>query len=127
MDDSLDISVEAPVVVRPGDTVDFTLVITNRLDRSITLYLQGREITFDLVVRSAAGDIRWRRLEGQPIPAILKVEPLAAKASLRLRAKWDQRDDRGGPIAPGEYSVEGLVLTDGPPLTSRRTIFRIAP
>jgi hypothetical protein len=125
--DSLALSVAAPAAVPRGQPVRLTVVIANRLDRDVTLYLRGREIAFDLVVRSADGTLRWQRLAGAAIPAIVRVEELDPGAERRLEAQWDQRDWTGAPVPPGEYRVEGLVLTDGNPLRTPPTAFRIDP
>jgi hypothetical protein len=116
--DSVKLSVAAPATVRRGAAIEFTLVVTNPLDRGLTLYLRGREIAFDLIVRSPDGTERWRRLANRPIPAIVKVQDLGPRASLRLRATWDQRDGRGKPVEPGKYRVHAELLTDREPLRS---------
>jgi hypothetical protein len=119
------LSVEAPPTVRRGAPIEFTLVVSNPLDHGLTLYLRGREIAFDLIVRSPDGTERWRRLGRQSIPAIVKVEELAPRASLRLKASWDQRDSQRNAVAPGRYQVIGELLTDREPIRSAATVFII--
>lgn len=95
-----------------------TLRAENVSGESLDLYLQGRTIAFDVVVTDADGSVVWRRLEGEVIPAILRIETLEPGATLELEAHWDQRSNIGQPVAPGRYTVHGEFLTEGDPLVT---------
>jgi hypothetical protein len=70
----------------------------------------------------------WQRLAGAVVPAIVRLETLAAGAALELRATWDQRGAGGAPVAPGRYAARALLLTDGPaPLGSPAVPLEIVP
>jgi hypothetical protein len=71
------------------------------------------------------GALVWRRLEGEVVPAILRLEQLAPGAELALEAIWDGRDQAGRVLPPGSYSLRGEVLTDGTPLVTPEHWFRI--
>jgi Intracellular proteinase inhibitor len=126
--DSISFQVVVPDSVPVGEPVLIVLRLTNRTDRPLTLYLQGRPIAFDITVRAGDGSIVWRRLEGEVVSAILAVQTLEPGATLEFTEHWRQVSNRGVPIRPGEYTVTGALPTDKPqPLVSEPTSFRITP
>lgn len=92
----------------------------NVTQRALDLYLRGRTTTFDVVIERAAGGVVWRRLEGEIIPAIVHLRPLAPGERLEVETTWDQRTNDGRPVGPGEYVVDGLLLVEGEPLRTPR-------
>lgn len=125
--DSLRLWLELPDMVRPGQSASMTLRVENVSDRPLDLYLRGRAIAFDLIVTDDRGTVVWRRLEGAVLPAILRIETLAAGESLELEDAWDQRSNEGGAVEPGSYTVRGELLTEGEPLTTPAVPLRITP
>ena len=123
--DSLRVELIVPDRVRAGETVRFTLQVQNVTARTFDLYLRGRESTLDVEVSRATGDVVWRRLAGAVIPAIVHVRPLAPRERFELTAEWDQRDDKGKPVGPGEYKARALLLVEGAPLAAEPKTFRI--
>jgi len=123
--DSLELDLQVPDTVRIGDPVPIVLTITNRTTRRLALYLRGREITFDVTVSRPGGALVWRKLEGEVIPAIVRLEELAPGAVLTVRDSWHQRDQAGRPVPPGEYQVGVEVLTEGQPLRAPAVRLRI--
>ncbi len=89
-----------------------TLRVTNAGKKPYELYLRGRPIAFDIIVARSSGEIVWRRLEGQTIPAILQVRVLTPGESLELRDQWNQRTNGGELVGPGDYALRGALLTD---------------
>lgn len=112
--DSLRLQLVSPAEVRAGATVPLTVRLENVGSRPLDLYLRGRTIAFDIVVTRATGDTVWRRLQDEIIPAVIQFRALAPGEVLELRHDWDQRDNRGRPVAPGDYVLRGSVLTDAP-------------
>ena len=112
------LELDVPPVARVGSTVPITLRARNVSDRPVDLYLRGRTIAFDVVVRHADGDIAWRRLENEIIPAIIRLETLAPQQVLELDAEWS-------PELAGSYVVEGVLLTDGPDLRTDPVTLRV--
>jgi hypothetical protein len=112
--DSVAFRVHAPTSVRVGEPVSIELVLTNRTERRLTLYLQGRPLAFDITVRREDGGVVWRRLEGQVVSAILAVRELAPAESLTFEAVWDGRLRDGHPAPPGRYHIAGRLRTDTP-------------
>jgi hypothetical protein len=76
--------------------------------------LTGRPIAFDITITRADGSIVWRRLEGQTIAAILRIEVLAPSGVLEFKGTWDQRTGSGERASPGLYTVQGALPTDSP-------------
>lgn len=109
----VEISVAAHVPL--GEPLPVTVRVTNPGNRPLELHLQGRSITFDIVVRREQdGRMVWRRLHGSALPAILQLRVLAPGESLELSDTWDQRGSDGEQVAVGRYTVQGEVPTDEP-------------
>lgn len=122
--DSMRVEIVVAREIPAGKPVPITLRIVNTGSRPLELHLQGRTITFDLVVRR--GEIVvWRRLENATVPAILQLRTLAPGEVLELKDTWDGKDRDGRAVAPGEYVVSGEVPTDGPPLRAGPVPLRI--
>ena len=122
---SLELSI--PPRVRAGEPVPVTLTVTNRSSRPLTLYLKGRPVAFDVVVRKDH-EVVWRRLEGATIAMILRVEALPPGGSLRFQDVWSQLTNAGVPVEPGDYTVTGALPTDRPqPLRTSPVTLHISP
>ena len=119
--DSLRLHLLAPATARPGEPVPITIRVVNGGDRPLELHLQGRDIVFDVVVKSEAGAVVWRRLEGAFVQGILRLETVAPGASFDLHATWI-------PAAAGTYTIEGVLPTDEPaPLRTPMARLRVTP
>jgi hypothetical protein len=105
--------------------VPIRLRAENITQRPLDVYLRGRILTFDVVIAGAAGEVVWRRLEGEIIPAIVRVRPLAPGERLEAETVWNQRTTAGETVAPGEYVVHGLLLVEGEPLRTPPTSLQI--
>jgi intracellular proteinase inhibitor BsuPI len=126
--DSMTLRLAVPTRVRVGEPVPVTLSVTNRGATPLTLYLKGRPIAFDIVVRRKGGEIIWRRLHGATIAMVLRVETVPPGDSMQLEDVWPQRTQAGAPVQPGDYTVTGELPTDGPePLRSAAAPLRIDP
>ena len=126
--DSLRLQLVSPAQVRAGEAVPIALRLENVGPRPMELYLRGRTIAFDVTVTRPAGDTLWQRLHDAIIPAIIQLRVLAPGEALVLEHEWDQRDNGGAPVGPGEYVVRGSILTDAPaPWASAPAPLRIVP
>lgn len=110
---ALRVELVAPAAVRAGERVPVTIRITNPSDKPIDAYFVGREIAFDIVVRKGDSSVVWRRLTGRGVQMVLQVRTLAPGQTLELGDTWSQQTDAGGVMAPGSYSVQGVVLGQG--------------
>ena len=126
--DSPKVELQVPGEVRAGAPVAMTLRVTNTSDRPLDLYLRGRPVAFDLIVRRADGSVAWRRLAGAMIAMVLQVRTLAPGETLKLSDEWDQRSSDEKPVEPGDYTVTGSLLRDTPAsLDSPPVPLRIRP
>jgi hypothetical protein len=125
--DSLALALVVPEEVRPLEPVPIRLRVVNRTERSLELYLRGRTIAFDLMIAGPDDVLVWNRLYGEIVPAILRLEVLAAGATLELEHTWDQRSNTGAVVAPGTYTVCAELLTEGEPLRPQPASIRILP
>ncbi|HKT58430.1 MAG TPA: BsuPI-related putative proteinase inhibitor [Gemmatimonadales bacterium] len=114
LQDSVAFRVHAPTSVRAGEPVPIQLVLTNRTERPLTIYLQGRPLAFDITVSREDGTVIWRRLQGQVVSAILAVRELKPAESLSFDAVWDGRLRDGRAAPPGRYLITGHLPTDKP-------------
>lgn len=112
--DSLRLVLELPARARAGEEITIALHTTNVTDRTLELYLQGREPTADVVVRTSSNHVVWHLLAGAAVPGILRLEPLAPGATLTVRASWGLIGDDGAPVAPGVYEVSAQLLAERP-------------
>ena len=103
-----------PAEVPTGHSVPILLRLTNASNAAQDLALQGRPSAYDVIVTRRDGAIVWRRLEGEVIQSILRLQTLAPGESLEFRHSWNQRDNSGQRVPPGEYFVTGVLPTDPP-------------
>ena len=111
--DSLALELVLPRQIRRGESVPITLQVQNRSRRTLDLYLRGRTPTVDVVVARQSGEVVWRRLEKEIIPAILHLRPLAPGECLDIGTVWDQRTSQGVKVEAGEYLARGVLLVEG--------------
>lgn len=123
--DSVSLELVLPRSIKAGRLVPIRLRVQNRTREPVDLYLRGRTPTFDVVVARKGGEVVWRRLENEIVPAILQLRTLGPAERLELEAVWDQRTSSGRPAEPGEYTARGLLLTEGEPMEAPAEGFRI--
>lgn len=107
------VTLHAPRTATVGTAIPIIMRIENKSDAPLELYLRGRKATYDFLVTASGGDVVWRRLEGEVVQAILRLEVLGPGQILEFRDSWDQRDNAGELVAPGAYTIRGTVLSDG--------------
>ena len=108
------LELDLPARVASGRPVAVALRLINPSGTPREVVLQGRPAAFDLRVTRADGAPVWRRLEHEVVTAVLQLRTFAAGETLALDAVWNQRDDRGSPVPPGDYLVSAEVPSDPP-------------
>ena len=110
-----------------GDTVELTLRVRNDGPDSIDLELPGRPVAFDIVVVGPDGGEVWRRLRDAVSPSILMLLRLGPGESREFTTTWAQRDNAGRPVAPGRYTVYGVLPFPAGRLTTARRELVVGP
>jgi hypothetical protein len=119
--DTVRVELDVPAQVTAGDSVPITVRVQNISNRRLDLSLLGREIAFDILISTRAGQQVWRRLEGAALQSILQVKSLAPGEAFELHAVWRA-------ATPGEYLVSASLPTDAAPLVTRQpTALRVLP
>lgn len=88
--------------------------VTNVGRTSVTLQLLGRMPSADFRISDPGGGVIWSLQRGKTLLGALRLFPLEAGKSLVFRQVWNQRGDAGRLVAPGEYLVRAVLLTDDP-------------
>lgn len=104
---------DVPDTAKAGSPVPIRIRVRNETAAPLDLYLQGRDVTFDITVTDSTGDAVWRKLEGEVTQAILQLKTLAPGEVMELSHTWSQKSQRGSQVPAGRYTVRGSVLTDG--------------
>lgn len=122
------VNLVVPASVASGASVPITVRVRNTSAAPLDLYLRGRDITFDIVITDVEGRAIWRRLKGEPVPAILQLRTLKPGEVLEVTHQWDGRTTHGGRAPAGTYDVRATILTDGSStLESDEASFEIVP
>jgi hypothetical protein len=114
-----------PPHVRTATPVRIRLRIQNTGQHAIDLYLRGRAVTFDVVIARPGGEVVWRRLEREIVPAIVHLRPLRPGERLEAETVWHQKTGTGQAVEPGEYVAHALLLVEGEPLRTPSKPLRI--
>lgn len=123
--DALRLELRLPGAVRVGEPVRFELHVANESDAQVELLLAGRPPAFDLIVRAPDGTPVWRRLEGEVIAMTLQIVRLPPGREMLFTHFWDQRDDRGRPVPPGDYVASGILPAEGRELRTEPAPLRV--
>jgi hypothetical protein len=110
----LRLTLEAPARARSGESVPLVFTVTNAGKVPLTLQLLGRTPTADFRILDSRERQVWSKLRGQTMLGALRLFPLDAGKSISFREVWNQSNDAGRRVAPGEYLIRGVLLTDDP-------------
>jgi hypothetical protein len=124
----LRVSLSVPESSQLGSIIPIAIRLENTGNSRLDLFLRGRTIAFDVLIRDAAGSLVWHHLEGEIVPAIVQIKVLEPGQVLELSCDWNQRGNQGKRVKPGLYTAQGVVFTDDPvPLESSPRQILIAP
>jgi hypothetical protein len=138
------LELQLPDSVSSGKVVPIWLIVTNRSADSIRLKLDanGQSLAapeFDVEVHDAVGSEVWRRIRPNMDKGLRPIRVgnadsrvIPPHGRLAWSAGWNQRNNHGTLVAPGEYSlvgiipavVPGLAATDSLRSPRRRLIIR---
>ena len=107
-----------PPQVHLGDTVAVTLRLRNDGSQPLDLELPGRPVAFDVIILRPDGAEVWRRLRNMVTGSALMLLRLKPGEVREFTAQWAQVDNDGRRVAPGSYSVRGVLLVQKSRLTT---------
>lgn len=93
-----------------GETVTVTLAVTNPTDERITVSI-GSGLQYDFIVQDVPGAELWRWSRGRAFTQALTSLTLQARETRSFTERWDQRSNAGSLVAPGTYTVTGVLAT----------------
>jgi LysM repeat protein len=96
---------------RQGEPVRLTLIKVNIQDSPITMtYATGQR--FDFAALREGREV-WRWSFGRSFPQIAGQVTLQPGESQTFRATWDQRNNAGNLVAPGNFTIRGFNVARG--------------
>lgn len=120
--DSVRVRLTTPARARAGSPSTLTLTIENLESRRLDLYLRGRELTVDIVVTDATGAQVFHLLEGQTIPAVVRLQTLQAREVFEVSAMWFVSNQRKQPLPPGTYTIRATLLAEDSSLSASQRV-----
>ena len=93
-----------------GETVTFTLSVTNPTDESLTL-ASGSGQQYDFIVQDVPGAEVWCWSHGRFFTQALTSLTLQPRETRTFTEWWDQRSNAGQQVSPGMYTVTGVLTT----------------
>ena len=110
---AIDYSLEAVSHASYGETVQIKLTLRNVSDKPVSFLLGGRP-PHDFVVSTPDGEQVWHWKCAKVIEQPLDSKTLEPGEELELTGEWGQVDNRGEPVPPGTYLVNGLLNMEAP-------------
>jgi len=93
-----------------GEPVTFELSVRNRTRQQAVVQL-GTAQTFDFVVlEDGTRNVRWRWGQDKAFPAIVTEIEFAARETKIFQVTWNQQDNDGQQVPPGEYEARGALM-----------------
>lgn len=95
-------------VYRVGEPVELTLAATNSGSAPVTLTAPSSQL-YDFAILNDSGAV-WRWSRGRMFLTVLTPLTIRPGEVRTFKEKWDQRDQSGRQVGPGDYVVEGLLI-----------------
>lgn len=90
------------VFFEPGKPIQLAITIAVR--EPMTLYYRTSQ-RYDLAAIDSQGQEVWRWSQGRTFAQVTGEVPLEANEMLSFAETWDQRDDAGQQVSPGNYRI----------------------
>ena len=110
---AVDYSLEVDGLVSYGDAVRMKLTLRNVSDEPVDFVTGGRP-PHDFVVSTPDGEQVWHWLCAKIILLPLDSQTLEPGEVMEFTGEWEQVDNRGEPVPPGDYLVQGVLDMDYP-------------
>jgi hypothetical protein len=94
-----------------GEAVPLTFSVTNTQTSSrILKFASGQE--FDIEISRDGREV-WRWSNGKMFPQMVRILPLGPGEVLQFKETWDQQDNEGHLLAPGDYMATAYLKLMG--------------
>jgi len=94
----------------PGETITLELTVRNRSDLEAVLeFTSGQQSDF-VVLDSGTTRVRWKWSHGKAFTQATTDLVFAPDQTRTITVQWDQRDNDGLAIAPGNYEARGVLI-----------------
>ena len=110
---AVDYSIEVDGQVSYGNAVRMKLTLRNVSDEPVSFVTGGRP-PHDFVVSTPDGEQIWHWKCAKIIQQPLDSRSLEPGEKLEFTGEWEQVDNRGEPVPPGNYLVKGVLDMDYP-------------
>ena len=108
-----------------GADIGFVVVARNTSDKTVVLHFSTSR-TFDFLISSRSNNtVVWQRSHGTLFTQANKQIVLAPGEKVDYRGRWNQKTNNGTVVAPGAYSVVGIITEKSGDLTSEAANFKI--
>ena len=111
--DAIEYSLNIPLEVPYGETVPMNLVLRNVSTAPVEFYMGGRP-SHTFVVTKSGGKKLWQWCGTGVVKDILDIARLQPGATKEFVGEWEQVDDRGDAVTPGEYLVYASMDMEWP-------------
>lgn len=91
-----------------GQSVELTLAVTNAGPAPMALTAPSSQL-YDFAILGRGREV-WRWSAGQMFLTVLTRLTIPSGESRVFRERWDQQDQAGRPVGPGEYEVVGILI-----------------
>jgi len=96
-----------------GKPVRFVLELINSTNSRVEYrFSSGKQ--YDFEVRDGSNNLVWNWAHGQTFIQSRTFITLDAGGKVKFTPLWDQKDNMGNQVAPGPYSVTGMITAPGP-------------
>ncbi|MGA1870814.1 MAG: beta-propeller domain-containing protein [bacterium] len=91
-----------------GEPVKITFNVTNKMATPLTLnFSSGKQ--FDIVIKNNLLKVIWQLSSHQYYTMALTTLTLAPFETKSFQAQWEQEDNNGVSVAPGDYTIEAFL------------------
>ena len=87
-----------------GELIDMTLRLINCASQPITRIFPDAQ-RYDFAAKAADGDEAWRRSNGMNFAQVRREETYEPAEQVTFRETWDQLDNEGQAVEPGQYEL----------------------
>ena len=108
------------VTVTPSEAgYQIRMTVTNTSDKLLPFRFSSGQ-TYDFIVQDGSGKEVWRWSNGNFFTQVMRSDSIRGSSKWQFDVVWDQKDNEGTRVAPGQYRVVGIIKSlppvQGPPM-----------